>query len=249
MKTFGIILLATLFFIPTLWGAELLFIDFENTSFIDKSQYNHTITALGSVSLSNTDARFGSKSGYFQGGYLTINNSGNRLNFDINTYTIEFWIKPLNLSQQYIVHKDTYWYDVSVETMGDGGGIYRSYKNPANNWTITGGAGKLQLNQWNHMAAVRNGSTQYLFINGVLVNMAFYSGSFTSDAGNLYIGRNYVESGDLQAYLDDIHIVDTALYTTNFNPNPNPIPEQQTFFMLILTIGIAQILRACIGPK
>ena len=69
----------------------------------------------------------------------------------------------------------------------------------------------LTANVWTHMAATYDGSTVRLFINGVQVASAAFSGSITSSTNPLRIGGNSIWGEYFQGMIDEVRIYNRAL--------------------------------------
>jgi len=83
----------------------------------------------------------------------------------------------------------------------------------------------LSLNTWYHIAAVRNGSTANIFINGVKdTSTGTFNNSYTSTTfvlGRSYIGTN-IEY--FTGYISNVRVVSgTAVYTSSFTPPTAPL--------------------------
>jgi hypothetical protein len=77
------------------------------------------------------------------------------------------------------------------------------------------------LNQWNHFAFVRNGTTITAYLNGTSISSATLSGTI-GNAGAVTIGRDNSTSY-YSGYLSNIRLSNTAVYTTNFTPSASPL--------------------------
>ena len=72
---------------------------------------------------------------------------------------------------------------------------------------------------WYHVAAVRNGSTLTVYLNGVQVGQATGISNFTDAATALQIGRTNTVTNDINGYTSNVRIVKgTAVYTAAFTP-------------------------------
>jgi hypothetical protein len=89
-------------------------------------------------------------------------------------------------------------------------------------------AGQVVLSTWNHLAAVKNGSTTTIYLNG------FAKGSFTDNNTYInggaapYIGTNAFGVGSsnfsINGYISNLRVVKgTAVYTSNFIPSALPL--------------------------
>ena len=86
----------------------------------------------------------------------------------------------------------------------------------------------VNLGCWNHLVAVRSGSTVYLYVNGQPAGsnaMTGISWASTAEGTNLYIG--YTNPGSLHylnGYVSNLRVVNgTAVYTSSFTPPTSPV--------------------------
>lgn len=172
---------------------------------------SHTITA-------NTH------SVYFDGSgdYLQLADS---TSWDLTgDFTIEMWIYKSSLSSQ------TFFL---VGTAGSSTSILL-YQNASNaiifltSSAVITSSTSAALNQWNHIALVRNGSGSNnitLYLNGLNVGQATNTTSFTGDASNgVRIGAEYPTGFEFLGYISNVRIVKgTAVYTSAFTPSTTPL--------------------------
>jgi len=178
----------------------------QNNTFLDGSANNFTITRNGNTT-QGTFSPF-SQTGwgnYFDGSgdYLTTPNV-TALNLYNVTNTVECWVYPLSFStafQLYGTDFDGTYYTL-FEILSTSG--YPRYIS-RNGTQITGSSG-VTLNQWNHVAFGRSGSTQSIWVNGIRVA----SGTITSEDGwgtaVISIGRFNAESR-ANGYLSNLRVV------------------------------------------
>jgi hypothetical protein len=187
-----------------------------DSDFSDSSTNNHTVTVNGNAAVSTTESKFGGGSGYFDGDdYLT----GPTLSLGTQDFTMEAWIKRggTDTSKFYLFNlgglsAGSYGFYIQngyIENViyGMSGGFISS------NIDVTAGV-------WTHVATVRQGSTLYTYVDGILVQTVAGAGnSITSDT--LKIGgalwNQYPDY--VGGYIDDVRItVGVARYTANFTP-------------------------------
>ena len=212
--------------------------------FVDDSTNNFTVTANGSPSVqrfspfANATAynpAVTGGSGYFDGSgdYLT---AANNAVFAVGTgnFTIEAWVYPQAFSSYRAV------FDTRT-TLSNGGmdfglanssaGVWGLYKGSA--VTVVQSSTNLTLNNWQHIAAVRSGSTVTLYLNGVSVGSATDAQNFSEQGCN--IGRTfdgYVWSG----YISNLRFNNSAVYTSAFTPPTAPLtPIPRTSLLLSTT--------------
>jgi len=194
------------------------------------------ITAVGNASVTTAVARWNQGSG---GSSLAFDGSGDYLTipssidfaFGSGSFTIEGWIRLGSVPSggyQYLI--DTRTSDLNGFALYFGNiagsarlGIFVAVPSPAEYFSTT----NLVLNQWTHLACVRNGSSSFTFyVDGV----ASGSYSVTQAPGNspLTIGSRFngQEFLFLNGYIDDLRITKgIARYTSNFTPPPAELPN------------------------
>jgi hypothetical protein len=200
-----------------------------NHTFFDNSPFNNLITRNGNPN-QGTFSPYGTGwSNYFDGtgDYLTFPITANN-QFGTGNFTIEFWSYFISRGVNgagFITNYDLYQSSsfgifaghVSADTTKyqvayDGGAF------PAISSTET-----IKYNQWAHIAAVRNGTTITLYINGVANGTLTNASATLNGSGSTgwCIGAagdaiaNYSSTG----YISDLRIIKgTAVYTGNFTP-------------------------------
>ena len=186
-----------------------------STTMTDNSKNNTTVTSVNGTAISTAQSKFGGSSVLFDGtnDYLSIvNNSA--LNLSGGSYTIECWIRPTGNYANYntIIAKradpSTGWEVYLRITTG----VLSFYNGTNYESSVTPTA-----NVWSHVAAVYNGTTINLYLNGVSVlstavgntdyNVPIYIGSYTTV--EYFIG-----------YIDELRVTKgIARYTGNFTPS------------------------------
>jgi hypothetical protein len=184
-------------------------------------------------------------SGYFDGsGDFLSFIGGNPLNLGASTatpFTVEAWVYPT-------VAKDT-------TVIGNTGSVWRLALTPTrlvswvfNTSSVQNSTDTINLNQWNHIAFVYNGSTNRMFVNGVIQATTGALIPPSNTAGTIYIGRNIDSAAwDFPGYITDVHVVrGQALYTTNFLPPQTPVkPTTNSQLLLNMNdIGITDYTRS-----
>ena len=193
----------------------------------DSSGSNQTITAYNNASLDFSTVKFGDGSCAFDGtnDYLLIDDDSD-LEFGANDFTIDFWFYPTAESRMGLWHS-SYGADYSF-------GIDYHYQGTRNiniwassngsSWDLInadpGGNGigstSLTLNAWNHIAIVRNGNTWMTFINGTKDIDITVSGTVIDKSASKIIGGWWDGSYDLNGYLDEYRVSNTARWISNF---------------------------------
>jgi hypothetical protein len=199
-----------------------LLCNFTNAGIPDSAMMNDLETA-GNAQVSTSVKKYGTGSIYktnaTDANYLVTQNIST-LKF-AGDFTIEMWLYPLS------------WDDATLITFASGTGRFQMGCDGSNfglaasgvAWYLSYGT-KPSLNTWTHIAITRSGSTLRMFYDGVQVQSATTSYSFTGFThigGYPGAGTNYTYNG----YMDDLRITNGyARYTANFTPPTTALPTK-----------------------
>jgi len=212
-------------------GSNGFYLDFKN------SGTKHTVTASGNAQHSTTEKKMGASSMKFDGSgdYLTISD---HTDFDFGTgnYTIEFWIYPTALAD--------YKRIFSSSASNHAGNLFNLHASGNAQWLVGNNSGSwisncsgpsnVSVNNWYHVAGVRNGTTTTLYLNGVGGTAASYSGSAgDTNASAWNIGYWGLSGEYFTGYIDEVRISNTARYTSNFTPSTSAFTEDANTVLLI----------------
>ena len=203
--------------------------------FGDGSTNNHSITVNGdahsvpfgpydynphiTLSQSGYDSDIGST--YFNGSsYVYAGALGSEYTFGSGNFTVEAWYFPETLSSG----ADAV---VTTADTNDRQGIWMGVNNDkmfvltgqGTTWLSATSTASLVLNQWNHMAAVRNGNTVYGYLNGIQVLSYSETRTLTNTNNAIRIGGRSLSSQISNGYISDVRVIKgTAQYTAAFTP-------------------------------
>jgi hypothetical protein len=202
-----------------------------STVITDSSGSPKTVTAFGNAQISTAQSAFpGGASIAFDGaGDYALTPADSTLSLDAD-FTIELWhylvasspnSAPLSSGGYYTAGKNGNWYFL----IRDSSVIFYSYdgqSNPISNQVSI----PTSLNQWNHFAISRSGSTLRIFKNGIEIGSFTNTRAFVDGgASGLNIGRLTIY-GNMNGYIDDLRITKgVARYTANFTPPTAPFPD------------------------
>jgi hypothetical protein len=176
---------------------------------IDSSMYGREITDNG-VTVSEEQSKFGGKSLFFD--------SGVTLTVDVpveGDMTVDFWMYQTNRNHEW--NTPFNWMDNGAR----GVYVHPHYANFyfISNYGYNEGILTLppiNLNEWAHIALVRQGTTGYGFINGVL------QGTMPVRTANdmFVLGRLWTEYGytDYNGFIDEVRVSDVARWIGDFTP-------------------------------
>lgn len=183
-----------------------------STTFTDNSPTPKTVTVSGTTQISTTQKKYGTASMSFSGSGATIPSSAD---FEPGTgdFTVEFWMYPTATPAVagFIVlreHPTLLYSNWSVDYRSTSKiQAYFSLANPAALPTLLTSTASVLLNTWTHVALVKYGLTEMLFINGALDTSATQAthpptGLTTVTRMGTYATGAYTYTG----YIDDLRI-------------------------------------------
>jgi hypothetical protein len=202
----------------------------QSNRFIDTSTNAFALTVNGSPSIQrfspfspptaySTSVIGGS--GYFDGtgDYLNAASSS-AFNVSTNSFCIEFWIYTSGFPTGGVaVGIVSASYNTNVHILGLNTTGFRFYVVGS----FVDSTTAINLNAWNHVAFVRNGTTGTIYVNGVASGTGTLSGTGANSA--LYVGTSsHAVSETFTGYLSNVRFVNgSAVYTSNFTPPTAPL--------------------------
>lgn len=215
-----------------------------SSAYYDSSPLNALMSVSGTPTFSSTQKKFGVSSLSFNNSYLQTPTNANYV-LGSKDFTIEFWIYFTSIpSGNFSIFGNsssagTGWTGNNLFGMA----IFSNYigfqwKGPndgtLNNpfWGTAIGT-TIAINNWTHIAIVRNGSTLTMYINGTGTSATFPTTPFNSLTTDYLTFGRWVNSADygtgLQIYLDEIRVtIGTARYTSNFSVPTSAFPNLPT---------------------
>lgn len=185
------------------------------TSFVDASGNGNTGTCSGSACPTMGVKGKAGTAASFDGNQITIPDSSL---LRLNQFTIALWVNPAQVKTDYqpLVVKE------------DSSGINRNYglyilpNTMQVRYAVWAGdcvtkfgassAGQLKLNAWNHIVFTYDGSTESLYLNGVLDSSnPAVAGSLCQAAVPVKLGMETSAFMPFKGILDDVHIYGQAL--------------------------------------
>lgn len=195
----------------------------------DYSSNNRTFTVNATQLAPKTPYDYTKYNASTNGGSMYFDGTGdgvsaaNHTSFDIGSddFTIETWFYSSNPDNGYIFGKGdsttasgtSFWM-----SGGAGSGLYLFH---GGSYTIMQ-TGALPVNQWTHLAFVRNGTNLSTYINGTSVHSTTASITVNTTSNELDIG--YYPATAWIGNLEDFRFVKgTAVYTSDFTPPTAPL--------------------------
>jgi hypothetical protein len=218
----------------------------QNNTFLDSSSNSFAITRFGGNpgmtqgTFSPFNQTSGSWSNYFDGSgdNLTVP-AGSAFAYGTQAFTVEAWVFPTASAEQIILSQTVSGTNYFVCGIG-------SANQPYFIATLSGAGTSIvspttvTLNQWNHIAWVREGtgSNQFkIYLNGINVITGTVSIDLANTTYTPTIGQ-YTHSATLNytGYISNLRVTKGgALYTSNFNPSTLP-------FTTTVSVGTVSLL-------
>jgi hypothetical protein len=222
-----------------------------STNIVDDSKHNHNVGLVGNVKIVSSESWFGNGSVVFDGtnDNLVINNNSV---FDLTNqdWTIEAWIRPTGNWSKYnnIITKRGNGGSEGTECdfqlyLGINSGVLGFYNESVG---VKESSVTPLANIWNHVAAVRNGSTITLYLNGISV-LSFVANALYNTNRKVYVGGwPAANNGSDYFYgnMNDVRVTKgVARYTSNFDPR-NLIQAPANRITGLSTLGTPYSFRA-----
>ena len=201
--------------------------------FKDQSTSNHAIAVNGDPSLkpkslfdnsAYSEADHGA-SAYFDGSgdYITAADHED-FNMGSENFTAECWIYPTaSPSQPIIMGQWSGSYSWALE-MSNNSSRHLRFLTNAGSIVDNVSSTAVPLNQWSHVALVRNGTSFVAYLNGTSVVSSTVTGALANSTNALSIGASASGSYPFQGYISNVRLVKgTAAYTSNFTPPAAPL--------------------------
>ena len=196
------------------------------TGLVDSSPNHYTVSAFGNAGVAATAARYGSAGLALdgsQGTYATAPSAA--LDLGANDFTVEAWVR-LNAYGNWATLIGNYGNGGArgIEILTGGNGLLhmRWSQDGSSDTASLSHSDLLALNTWAHVAAVRQGTSLRIFLNGVPSAAATVNGAIFTSSTPVNIGRT-PDTGSgvwhLNGAVDEVRITKgVARYTAAFTP-------------------------------
>ena len=207
-----------------------LLLSYTNAGILDNAMMNDLET-VGNAQISTSVKKYGTGSMYFDGtgDYLVTPYTPN-LDLGAGNFTAECWAYPNSSATQAIFSitgsTSVAYAQLQVAIKSDNT-WYLLISTSSGSWVSTTTSGSYSPNNWYHIAAVRNGSTFTLYINGTSVLTQSTSSALFAYGGATRLGANASNGDTFNGYIDDLRITKgVARYTANFTAPTAPFPDR-----------------------
>ena len=190
---------------------------------IDSAAQNN-FYLIGNANVSTDQAKFGDASFHVpaNGDYLKMQGGAEAGNFGTGDFTIEMWIyRTASGATQPIIDSRSAASATDYQTHINSDNQLRSRYGGIANTSET-----VAVNEWVHIAIVRNGGTLTQYINGTGGGTYSSTASLSVTASGLTLGGSSLTSGSIAGFIDDVRISKFARYTSNFTAPDEAFPDQ-----------------------
>lgn len=171
--------------------------------------------------------------------YLSLANATSNLVIGTASFTVEAWVYLNNYNNtNMLLSKDNSLQDGGAGSwycgINNGTGEMQFGQSGTDYFASTGPIVPLQ--QWCHLAYVRNGTTLTVWLNGSS-SASITLGTDLNGTGELRIGRGRAASTNYFAgYIHSLrYVIGTAVYTASFTPATEPLPATANTQLLVGT--------------
>jgi len=215
------------------WPSVALLAHFDG-GFTDSGPAGLSASASGSAAVSTQEKKFGSGSAYFPSGNNVTTNvvnygSGSAWNIMQNDFTVECWARATAVNNYAGIiardnQSDSRNWSLIVSNEGVKPLSFFVYNTAASVFLSIEDTQAFPLNEWVHVAVVRDAGTFRLYRNGIQVASAAASsgsGTIATASGPLSVGA-INENGNFgwQGYIDEVRVTKACVYPggTTFAP-------------------------------
>jgi hypothetical protein len=217
----------------------LLHMDGSNnsTTFTDSGPNAFTIAAAGSAKLITGNKKFGTAALSLDGNSSYLSVAANSA-FDMGTgnWTIELWTYTTDQTKAYpaLIANNGSWgtnaTSLRFETLGSSQKFTLNYNTSTSGGAVLLETGTYSFNQWRHVAAVREGTTLRIYVDGAQAASMTIASTVAfnwSAGGYVYVGNSWDgASSNMTETIDDVRITKgVARYTANFTPPTAAFPD------------------------
>lgn len=211
----------------------LLHCDGENGSSYFCDERHNIVTVNGDARISTAQKMFGTSSAYFDGAgdFLSIASSSS-LDLGTGDFTIEAFVRASSIGgEKTLIAKrpggsatQRAWVEV---WMSSAGAIEVGIASNSSTWGLRlSSSSVIPLNDWVHVAVVRESGTVTLYMKGVAAASGTYAGVVHFDSAALYIGSETPSLYPWHGYIDEIRITNgVGRYAEDFTPPTTPFPD------------------------
>ena len=214
-------------------AANTALLHFENSAIEDV--FGNTWVAEGNATISDTQAKFGTKSLYLDASSYIRSNVGDSIfNFGTNHFTISCWIYPtfsgrkalFAMSADCRIGCDLFFQQGSANMWLGSNGNWNAIQSDRGGSDSGIGTIAINTNEWTHIAYIRKGNTCKMFVNGQLAkatDIAEGTSVYWTGNDSFQIGKWGGVMDMFTGYIDEFVMVNgSALWDDVFTPPTQP---------------------------
>ena len=215
-------------------ASNCVFLGCQSNRFVDNSTNNFSISFTDDPKISTNTPFTITKtanvgSGFFDGSGDKIQNNDNILDLDTVSWTVEAWFYQVGNGENgdatgntIIIIGDSSSNNSVWLTSTNAGAIAGRVRWNNTSWETTLSGGTVKINQWTHVAIVKDSSNSDrvdLYVNGVSQANSTNSTDLTTYGREFAIGGQVGANRNLNGYIADARVViGSAVYTSTFTP-------------------------------
>jgi hypothetical protein len=191
------------------------------------SAAQHNLKLYGNADISTTQQKFGTSS-------LALDGTGDFAQIqqakDLSgPFTIECWARADDTGKAYMWSQGQYTIELAL---GHDSTDLALYLHGASSWTTFFNGGEFTVNNWHHVAVVRDTSNVIkCYLNGTASGTTVTdSVSYAATSDVFFIGGEWASASTANytwdGYIDDFRISDFARYTSNFTAPTKAFPDK-----------------------
>ena len=147
--------------------------------------------------------------------------------FDIaDSNTFECWIyyHSLSANNLFLGIESSYWIGYNHVEIGGSSNKFVFTIYNGSSWQAVSSSTTPAVKTWHHIAAVKDGTSLKMYINGVLENTTTMSGTAANNSDLFNIGKWNQGGTGVNGYLSNVRVCKGhAVYTANFTPPTSPL--------------------------
>jgi hypothetical protein len=185
---------------------------------------NSNTGTLGSGVTRTAQGRFGGALAFNGSGMVTVPHSAS-LHLT-SGMTLEAWVLPTSTPTQWstVIMKEgsgTFAYTLYAGSPSNRPNGYFNTSTSQSTEHGVAGPSALPLNTWSHLATTYDGSALRLYVNGVQVASAAFTGSIVTTTGAFRFGGNMIWGEFFQGFIDEVRIYNRALAPAEIQADMN----------------------------
>ncbi|NBQ44103.1 MAG: LamG domain-containing protein, partial [Mycobacteriaceae bacterium] len=212
-----------------------------STAISDSGADTLEVTAQGGAIISTAQSKFGGSSVFLPGSGSCLRITGD-LAFGTGDFTVDAWLYMTGGGAfPGILEIGAHLATTGVLFLANAGGALYS---AGWNGTLT-----VPLNEWVHVAWVREGGVLTVYVNGTSTGSSSFTNDL-SDSATITIGNKFSNDPNYNftGWIDELRIASSAVWSANFTPPTSPYASSSATTMLQRRGAAAELENITLGP-